>query len=149
MSFLSPLMLLGCLTFATDAPFDDAVKKDLQQFQGPWRAASVINADGRPATAEEIEHTRLFVDGNKFTLKGKDFILRGTFTIDPTKTPKTIDAVLDSKEGEKQVKVLGIYRIDGPIRRSCFAMPDKPRPANFPASPKDYLQFEWKRDVGK
>jgi uncharacterized protein (TIGR03067 family) len=145
MSCYKLVFAVSLLSFQIDSPVNDAAKKDLQHFQGNWRAAAVINADGRPATTEELERTRLIVDGNKFTLKGKDFVIKGQFTIDPSKSPKAIDAVLDSKEGEKPVKVLGIYRIDGETRKSCFAMPDKPRPTKFPASPEGYLQLEWKR----
>jgi uncharacterized protein (TIGR03067 family) len=145
MSCLNFVILVSLLSFQIDSPTGDAVKRDLQHFQGSWQAASVINADGRPATTEELERTRLIVEGNQFTLKGKDFIIKGRFTIDPSKSPKSIDAVLDTKEGEKPVKVLGIYRIDGETRKSCFALPDKPRPKDFPLSPKDYIQFEWKR----
>lgn len=145
MSCFNFVVLVSLLPFQIDSPIDGAARKDLQHFQGNWRAAAVINADGRPATTEELERTQLIVEGNQFTLKGKDFIIKGRFTIDPSKSPKTIDAVLDTKEGEKPVKVLGIYRIDGDTRKSCFALPDKPRPKQFPSSPKDHIQFEWKR----
>jgi hypothetical protein len=59
--------------------------------------------------------------------------------------PKTIDVLLDAKKGEQPVKVLGIYRIGGETRKSCFAMPDQLRPKAFPESPKGFLQLEWER----
>jgi uncharacterized protein (TIGR03067 family) len=71
----------------------------------------------------------------------------GRFTLDPSKTPKTIDVLLgDAKKQED--KLLGIYQIDGELRRSCFAMPGQERPKGF-SSPetKGCLQLEWKRQA--
>jgi uncharacterized protein (TIGR03067 family) len=141
-------LIVLALTFPTDAPTESAVKNDLQRFQGSWQAASIVNNDGQPATAEDLKRTRLIVEGSKFTLQGKDYTITGSFTIDPARTPKTIDVVLDATDGGLPTKLLGIYSIDGETRKSCFALPDKERPARFPDSSKGYVQFEWKPAPG-
>jgi uncharacterized protein (TIGR03067 family) len=145
---MSPLHLLfvaGSLTLPVDTPLDEAGKTDLQQFQGTWKAALILNDDGKPATPKELDDTTLVVKGNRFTLKSKDYTITGRFTIDPAVSPKAIDVLLDATDGDPTTKLLGIYRIDGETRKSCFALPNQPRPARFPDSPKGYLQFEWKQ----
>jgi uncharacterized protein (TIGR03067 family) len=126
-----------------ESPRDEAVKKDIKQFQGSWKAVSIRNADGKQAPDDQVENTRLIVEGNKFTLTSRDTTITGTFTINPRATPRTIDVSLNSQDGKK-VKLLGIYQVQGDTRKSCFALPGKERPSQFTSKP-GYLGFEWKR----
>ena len=50
----------------------------------------------------------------------------GTLKVDPTKTPKEIDAT--DSEGKT---ILGIYKFDKDQFTVCFAPPDKQRPKEF------------------
>ena len=135
-------LILAPLALATGQVDDRAVKKDRDKFQGSWQAVSVINMDGKPASDDEAKNTRLVVEGSTFTLRDKDTTIRGTFSIDPTRIPKTIDVTLEGARPED--KILGIYRIDGDLRKSCFVLPGKERPKEFPSDGKGYLQFVWK-----
>jgi uncharacterized protein (TIGR03067 family) len=135
-------LILAPMAFAVNQVDQSAVKKDLAKFQGSWQAVSAINMEGKPASAEEAQQLRLVVEGNTFTLREKDTTIRGTFSIDPTRVPKTIDFTLDGAKAEE--KFLGIYRLEGDLRRSCFAPPGKERPKDFPSDGKGYLQFVWK-----
>jgi uncharacterized protein (TIGR03067 family) len=121
---------------------DDAAKKELKLFQGSWKAAAVRDFDGSERPEADAQQTRLTVKGNTFTLTGKNVDLKGTFTINPTKTPKTIDVTLDDGQA---TKILGIYEIKSGVRKSCFALPQKDRPSKF-MSENGYLTFEWKRE---
>jgi uncharacterized protein (TIGR03067 family) len=136
------LPILAPMVFVAGQVDDRAVKKDLDKFQGAWQAISVINVDGKPASEDDARYTRLVVKGNTFTLQDKNAMIRGTFSIDPTRVPKTIDVTLDGAKPED--KILGIYRIDGDLRRSCFVPPGKERPRDFPSDGKGFLQFVWK-----
>jgi uncharacterized protein (TIGR03067 family) len=142
---LCVIVLTATAVLSSQSLPDDPVKKDLAQFQGSWQAVSVINADGSPGLPDQVKNTTLVVAGNQFTLRDKEVTVKGRFTIDPTRTPKTIDVVLADQESKG--KILGIYRIDGDLRKSCFAMPDQPRPKDFPAQGKGYLQFVWQRQA--
>jgi uncharacterized protein (TIGR03067 family) len=137
-------MLLGPVWTGAGTPADDAAKKDLERFQGSWRAVAVQNFDGQPAPDEDVKHTRLQVEGNRFTLTGKNFKVSGTFTIDSTKTPKTIDVLLEGA-ATKEERFLGIYQIEGDDRKSCFALQGKERPSDFRTGVKGILRLEWKR----
>ena len=92
---------------------------------------------------EDLKSVRLVVKGNQFTLTDKDLSISGTFTIDASKTPKTIDfRSADSKSPDE--KFLGVYEILGERRLSCFALPGRERPRGVRPTEKDYLMFEWK-----
>jgi uncharacterized protein (TIGR03067 family) len=143
MCWCSLLIVLAPLG-AGGAPPDDAAKKELEQFQGSWKAVSILHADGSQASEDEVQNTRLVVEGNKFTLTGKDFTIFGTFTVNPTKSPKTIDVLLTSKD-KREIKVLGIYQMQSDKRKSCFALPGEERPTQF-SSEKGFFGFEWKRN---
>ncbi len=123
---------------------DDPVQAEVKQFQGSWSAVAVQHADGSPAMTEEVLATRLLVEGNKFTLSNKQMNISGTFTVDPTRSPKAIDAVLKTADGP-DITVLGIYTIQGDIRQSCFALPGKERPTGF-TSDSGYIGFTWRRN---
>lgn len=144
MYWASLLVLLFPFGAPASVSTDDLLKQELQQFQGSWKAVAIHNADGRQSTKEEIDSTRLSVVGNKFTLTGEKFSVTGTFAVDPTKSPKTIDVLLTSKEG-RETKVLGIYEIRGDIRKSCFTLGESERPRQFTMA-KGYFGFEWKKN---
>jgi uncharacterized protein (TIGR03067 family) len=146
MRYLKLLIVLTPIALAGAGSPDDAAKQDLQRYQGTWAAVSIVNPDGRKATEAELRDTRLVVAGNTFTLTSKDLTVSGTFTLDPSRSPKTIDVFVgDTKKTEN--KLVGIYQIDGEIRRSSFALSGQARPRDFSALQKGCLQFEWKRQA--
>jgi uncharacterized protein (TIGR03067 family) len=125
------------------SPAQEPAKSDLEKFQGSWQAFYVIDMDGKSSPADEVKNTRLVVEGSQFTLRTKDSVIKGTFTINPSQSPKAIDVVLEGqKPGEK---LLGIYRIDGDERRSCFVLPGKERSKDIDPKTPGYLQMGWKR----
>ena len=137
MSWFSLLLMLV-------PPLDAAAKKDLEHFQGSWKAVAIHYADGRHASEDELRDFRLVVTGTKFTLTSKNFSISGTFAVDASKTPKTIDVLLTSKDGP-DTRLLGISQIRGDTRRSCFTLAGKERPRQFSAE-KAFSAFEWERE---
>lgn len=123
-------------------PSQDAIKKDLKEFQGKWTANYAQGNDGKPLSEDELKATSLVVEESKFTLKSGETTIAGEFKIDPTKKVKTIDIYVGDDKTKPIVK--GIYEIKGDTRRSCFAEPDKERPTEF-RKEKGYLYLEWKR----
>lgn len=84
---------------------------------------------------EEVrKKTILVTDHNKFTVSTGDEAgtsARGTFKIDPTKSPKTADS-LQATGPDKGKTSLGIYEIiDHNHKRACWAPPGHPRPPAF------------------
>jgi uncharacterized protein (TIGR03067 family) len=135
-------ILLGARLWAGGGVGEDAVSKEIKLFHGSWKAVALQRSDGSKASDEQVQNTRLVVEGNKFTLTTANYKITGTFTVDPTKTPKTIDVTLGDGQG---AKLLGIYEQRGDTRKSYFALPEKERPRQFGAE-SGYIGFEWKRN---
>ena len=116
------------LMLAADAK-DEPVKKELEKFNGSWKAVSV-EYDGKEVPKDELEKISLTVKGEEYTFRRGDDVIKGTHKLDPTKTPKTIDAV--RTEGpDKDKQLLGIYELSADMYKVCFAPPGKDRPTEF------------------
>lgn len=107
---------------------DDA-GKELEKFAGEW-VAEAVEREGRQLSEGEVKKVRLTVKGEKYTFRMGDQVIEGTHKLDPSKTPKQIDAV--RTKGPDAGKTLrGIYELDDTTYRVCFAAPDKDRPTKF------------------
>jgi uncharacterized protein (TIGR03067 family) len=122
-------------------PPGDSVKKDLELFQGRWEAVAAQSMDGKPLSEELLKTTNLVVKGDTFTMKSGGTTIDGTFKIDPTKKPKTIDVFV---QGSEVPSARGIYEINGDTRKSCFVEGSKARPDGFRKG-EGFLLLEWKK----
>jgi uncharacterized protein (TIGR03067 family) len=125
------VMLVGIDVSADDVK-DDA-KDDLKAIQGTWDLVR-IERDGKALKAQE--DTRAITTGNKFVIKtGDKVIAAGTFKLDPSKKPKTLETTYT--EGPNKGKTLkGIYHLDGDTLKFCVATsPDGERPTEFKTKP--------------
>src|SRR5262249_2720046 len=108
---------------------DDGAKAELAKLKGTWQAGSG-EAGGRKADSMELEKTFLVIEGDRYTVQVPDGARKGTFKVDPGKTPKQIDVV--AADGPNKGKtVRGIYELKGATLRYCLAQPEKDRPAEF------------------
>jgi uncharacterized protein (TIGR03067 family) len=137
-------LLAGALVVvcaAALAAADDA-KGDLDKMQGEWQMVSSVQ-NGKevpPEVAEKIVRT---IKGDKYTLTadGKE-IAKGTFKIDPSKKPKTIDA---KREGSDDAAP-GIYELEGDTQKVCLSAPGKDRPSEFSSKEgSGHVLTVWKR----
>lgn len=108
----------------------DPVKQDLAKLEGKWVIVS-YEKDGVKLDAEEVKELP------SLTIKGKEYTWSngerpGSFTLDPTKKPKTIDYTITAGDDKGTVE-LAIYEITGDTWRDCFAPAGKPRPSEFAA----------------
>jgi uncharacterized protein (TIGR03067 family) len=137
------VMMLGML-LAADTP-----KDDMDKLQGTWSLVAAVR-DGKDVPDDEVDRTTLAIKGNAFTFP-KDTRVgtgpSGTFTVDPSRTPKTIDATPSSGPNKGQTW-LGIYVIVGDLYKVAFAPPGKARPTQFVSEPgTGRLHSVWKRDT--
>jgi uncharacterized protein (TIGR03067 family) len=114
---------LATIGLAAAAVADDAAdKKDKEKLQGTWTAVS--GEKGGQEDPEAKEHVLIF-EGDKFSVqKGDKVAVRGTFKIDASKSPKTMD--LEITEGPADVKnktAQAIYALDGEELTWCVAEP--------------------------
>jgi uncharacterized protein (TIGR03067 family) len=125
------LIWAALLPAAADAPTTDANAKDLAKMQGEWMVAS-ITMGGRKLSDDEAQTLFRTVASNKYTIFNFNKpISKGTFKIDATKTPKTIDSTPGGPA--KSPPILGIYEFAGDSLKICNAAPGMPRPTNFDA----------------
>lgn len=113
---------------ADDKPSKEAAA-ELAKFTGTWKGVSV-SRDGKAVPKAEAEAVKLVVDGAKYTLTEGGETVEGTHALDPTKTPKTIDAVRTKGPG-KGDKLAGVYRLTADEYVVCLAGPGKDRPAEL------------------
>jgi uncharacterized protein (TIGR03067 family) len=113
-------------------------KEAAKQVQGTWEYTS-FKLDGKtPAKFEDTKVT-VTVEGDKFTVKaGEKVVKSGTIKLDP-KNEKAIDVVYD-QEG-KGITALGIYEIDGDTAKLCLDPAGKARPREFKSEANSGLLY--------
>jgi uncharacterized protein (TIGR03067 family) len=125
----------GLLIAAGDAK-EEAVKKDLEALKGVWKVVAV-EKDGKKLGEEQLKGVTVRFDasGRASGHKGDKVLFEATFRIDPTKEPRTIDAVQTSEGENKGKPNPGIYEIKGDTLKTCIAESGKDRPTAFSAGP--------------
>jgi uncharacterized protein (TIGR03067 family) len=117
----------------------DAVKKEQKKLQGVWKVVEMSGGDKRDA--EKDKSIRVKFKGNKLTIKmGDKFLGTATYTVDPTKSPATMDVTIE-KDG-KQETILAIYEVKGNTMRFCHhdgEAAGTSRPKTFEATPTTVL----------
>ena len=146
-----PLLFSGLLSHLLAAPtpsMQELVRKDYERLTGTFQLVSGT-IDGKPVAEDVLKQTRLVTDMNKFSVSfggEAGTSAAGTFTIDPTKNPKTADS-LQGAGPDKGKTLLGIYEIlDDNHKRACWAPPGKPRPTSFTSEPgSGHILQVWER----
>jgi uncharacterized protein (TIGR03067 family) len=120
-------VLTVCLLVAADND-----KTDKERLQGAWRPTS---GERGGAVQEEAKEHLLIFEGSTFTIKrGDQQLMKGTFTLDPSQTPKTIDMKITEgrRDEDKGKEVHGIYELTKDSLKWCTASPgSKDRPMEF------------------
>jgi uncharacterized protein (TIGR03067 family) len=149
------LLSTGGLMFAADSHTmtkEELIRNDFERLTGTFKLVSGV-IDGKPVPEQVCRKTILVTDHNKFTVSTGNEAgtsARGTFTIDPTRTPKTADS-LQADGPDKGKTLLGIYEIlDDNYKRACWARAGQPRPTDFSSAPGSgrILQV-WERTTRK
>jgi uncharacterized protein (TIGR03067 family) len=125
--FAAGASVLLCLAGA--GPDDEATKAELMKFEGTWTIES-MERDGVKAMPTEYKPFRLILKGNEWTLNEQPGSSTGTFAVDVSKKPKTIDLMYG--DGPFKGKTMnGIYTLEGDTYTLCIGRPGKPRPTEF------------------
>jgi uncharacterized protein (TIGR03067 family) len=132
MSHLPNILAFSILLFAL-AQGPSEVEKDKKLLQGSWEVVSMVQG-GKDILGLKKEEKMIFTfEGDKVTVKLTEkskeggYKNDGTYKIDPSKTPRTIDVVDDRKEPN-----LGIYEVKADEIKLCMAGRGvKERPKDF------------------
>ena len=130
---MTRFLTMAALTFGLTAAADDQKngKAELEKFTGTWQGVSVVR-DGKAIPKPDAEAVRLVVAGENYTLMEGGELIEGTHKLDPTKTPKEIDAVR-TKGPHKGETLRGLYELTEDTFLVCFAAPGKERPKELKA----------------
>jgi len=134
-NFLCATILIGVVFVAGKSGADDA-KKDSEKIQGLWAAVTYVqDGDGGEEPGPPAESPI------KWSFKDKKITLltdveeghpTGSFKLDPSKTPKTIDLTFPPAPGDKKDQtILGIYKFDGDTFTICYQPDQGKRPTEF------------------
>ena len=106
------------------------VEKELKKFQGTWTFESV-EAGGKKLPADQFKGITVTFEGDKYAVKkGDEVVEAATQRLDPSRSPKTLDAKVTDGSNKGAV-ILGIYEISGDTLKVCFDPEGKKRPTEF------------------
>jgi uncharacterized protein (TIGR03067 family) len=105
------------LMVAADDP-RDAVKKEYDKFEGTWKMES-FTMDGKPAPIETFAAFRMTLKGENFSTVAAEEKSNGTYKVDPSKSPKTIDITFTGGQLDG-LTMLGVYELDGDTYTVCL-----------------------------
>jgi uncharacterized protein (TIGR03067 family) len=120
---------------------DDAGKGD-KDLDGDWEIKSVLTGGQEPpADAPKPEAT---IAGDSLSLKIGDKTITAKIKVDPTKTPKTMDIIME--EGPHKGEAgKAIYEVKGDELRICHREPGQDRPTEFVSKEAGDTLVVWKR----
>ena len=117
----------------------DDPKKDAERLEGTWLVVE-SERNGQKQPEEQTKKLKMIFNKDRYIIQVDENTKEATFTIDPTKKPKTIDVVpLDGEDKGKTIP--GIYMLDGDKLKLCFAdkTPDRPKEFTGKADSKAIL----------
>jgi uncharacterized protein (TIGR03067 family) len=110
-----------------------AIDAEHTKFEGTWAFESV-EIEGKALALEQFQASRLTLKGKTFTYVDGNGTSRGTYALDLSKSPKTIDVTFT--EGPNSGEVMrGVYELEGDKYKACVALGGKPRPSGFVSAP--------------
>jgi uncharacterized protein (TIGR03067 family) len=136
------ILPLAALLLAACARGED--KKD--GTNGTWLVTG-FEVAGKKATDEELKKgpSKLTLADGKFTVVVGDMSLTGTYKVDTSKTPHTVD-VTHADGPHKGETWMGIAEVKGDTMRACYDTTGKSRPTSFDTKDKPgFVCVEYKR----
>jgi uncharacterized protein (TIGR03067 family) len=131
------MLALGLLGRALAQTPEERLKREEEKLAGTWRVTAA-KANGERVPPDQVPKMKLTFKDGKFTVqRGEEKPREGTYKIDPTKNPKTIDIVNRTTGPEKDQKQVGIYELTGNELKICACDASKKRPTNFDTRDKD------------
>jgi uncharacterized protein (TIGR03067 family) len=118
-----------------------AVTEEMKKLQGTWKQTGYERDGVAEAVDEQGWEPRVTFTGDAFevTLADGSIPIKGTYKLDPTRDPKTID--WSDTIGEDAGKtLLAIYSLEDDRLVFCAAYPGQERPTEFRTRPGQVLR---------
>ena len=120
----------------------DAIAEEMEKFQGTWRQIAHEKDGVADPPDERGWEPRVTFSGDTFvvTLADGSVPIRGTYKLDPTREPKTVDWT-DTIGEDAGKTLLAIYSLEGDRLVFCAAYPGQERPTEFRTRPGQVLRI--------
>jgi uncharacterized protein (TIGR03067 family) len=116
-------------------PKEVPFKKELARFQGTWQLEH-LEENGKKSSGAALKGRSLFFGRDTFLFRLENNLIQlGMLKIDPTKSPKTFNAVV-MRGPQKGDALLGIYTLEGDTLKVCLSLDGDERPKEFSAPEK-------------
>jgi uncharacterized protein (TIGR03067 family) len=130
------ILTLGLLGRAAAVTPEQRLKREQEKLAGVWRVTG-MQVNGTILPARQVPDLKLTFKDGKFTVRlGKEKPQEGTYKIDPSKKPKTIDIINGKTDKEKDKDQVGIYELIGNSLRICACPVGSERPTDFTTNDK-------------
>jgi uncharacterized protein (TIGR03067 family) len=104
-------------------------KTELKKLQGTW-LPSAAEFGGQKWSDEQIKAIKLEVADEKYTVTVNGKVDKGTFKLDPSAKPATMDII--GTDGPNKGKTIpAIYELSADTLKVCYALEGKDRPGKF------------------
>ncbi len=108
------------------------IAQELELFRGTWGFESVT-VGGETVPADLFKEMSVTFDGAAYSVKVGELVVEAaTITIDPSKSPKTLNATVTAGPNQGAL-IVGIYEISADTLRACVDPEGKERPKEFKA----------------
>ncbi len=131
---------LWLLLITTAAPGDaqppeKGIREELQRLQGGWQI-ELLEENGEKLSAADLKGRTILFGKDAFFMRRNNAVVQiGILKLDPSKSPKTANAVIVQGEGKGDI-MLGIYELQGDELKLCFDKDGQERPKEFKTAPK-------------
>ena len=125
----------------TQLAIADTVAEEIRLFQGTWKQIAYERDGEKNPTDEQGWEPQVTFRGDAFrvTLADGTVPIAGTYRLDPTRTPKTVDW-MDTIGEDAGKTLLAIYTLSGDRLIFCAAYPGHERPTEFKTLPGQVLR---------
>ena len=143
---LAPIRLLAWILAAAAltapaAAADNA--EELKLLAGTWKPKEA-SLGGNKIDMVLLDTVTLAYEAEKYTLTIGDKVEKGTYSLDPAKSPKAMD--IFPTEGDNNGKTfLAVYSIEGDKLSICYSLTPTVRPDDFEPDSNTLLLVKWER----
>ena len=119
---------------------DSAKRSDLQLMQGKWLPVELI-ANGKTIEADVLNAIKVTIHENTYKTERPNGVDEGTFKLDESTTPKTMNLTSDSG-----TDIPAIYEISDDTFKACYAISNASKPTEFKsAEDSNHILVTYKR----
>ena len=127
------LFVLAAGVLLAAARGNENTTQETKKLEGAWNVTSVVRNRNELPAEKLTDLQTIFRDGRFAFKQGDKTLTEGTFQLDPTKMPRTIDLTTIDADGKEKI-TLAIYDLTEDMLSICGAQPGEERPREFDAA---------------